>query len=229
MYGERDESVFYYLTLYNEPFPQPAEPEGLDVAGLLRGIYRFRAAPEASDATNGAPRPAVNLLASGTAMLAAQRAQELLAEDWGVAADLWSVTSWNELHRDGIGCEQHNLIHPDEPAQIPYVSGALAPGAPIVAVSDFQRAVPDLISRWVPGPWSSLGTDGYGRSDTRAALRRWYRVDAPSIAIAALEQLAHTGRIGAQTVKEAIDRYGFDSGRVATEPAIESDAAPVSG
>jgi len=99
---------------------------------------------------------------------------------------------------------------------------------PNVAVSDFQRAVPDLISRWVPGPWSSLGTDGYGRSDTRAALRRWFRVDGPSIAIAALEQLAHTGKIAAETVKEATDRYGFDSGRAATEPAIEADAAPVS-
>jgi pyruvate dehydrogenase E1 component len=222
MYGERDEAVFYYLTLYNEPFPQPAEPAGLDVNGLLRGLYRFRAAPETERAI-GAPRPAVNLLASGTAMLAAQRAQELLAEDWGVAADLWSATSWNELHRDGIACEQHNLIHPDEPARVPYVSATLAPGVPIVAVSDFQRAVPDLISRWVPGPWNSLGTDGYGRSDTRAALRRWFRVDAPSIAIAALEQLVHTGQIRPETVKEAIDKYGFDSGRAApdsvTEPA----------
>ncbi len=228
MYGERDEAVFYYLTLYNEPFPQPAEPEGLDVNGLLRGLYRFRSAP-ADTGADGSARPAVQLLASGTAMLAAQRAQELLAEDWGVAADLWSATSWNELHRDGIGCEQHNLIHPDEPAHVPYVSSTLAPGVPIVAVSDFQRAVPDLISRWVPGPWSSLGTDGYGRSDTRAALRRWFRVDAPSIAIAALEQLVHSGQVRAEIVKEAIDKYGFDSGRAATEPAIEDDAAPVSG
>jgi pyruvate dehydrogenase E1 component len=228
MYGERDDAVFYYLTLYNEPFPQPAEPEGLDVTGLLRGLYRFRAAP-AADPADGSPRPAVNLLASGTAMLAGQRAQEMLAQDWGVAADLWSATSWNELHRDGIACEQHNLIHPDEPARVPYVSSALAPGVPIVAVSDFQRAVPDLISRWVPGPWNSLGTDGYGRSDTRAALRRWFRVDAPSITIAALEQLVHTGQLRAEIVKEAIDKYGFDSGRAASEPAIEDDAAPVSG
>ena len=218
MYGERDEPVFYYLTLYNEPFPQPAEPEGLDVDGLLRGLYRFRTAPDAGTAADS-PRPAVNLLASGTAMLAAQRAQELLAEDWGVAAELWSATSWNELHRDGIACEQHNLIHPDEPPKVPYVSATLAPGVPIVAVSDFQRAVPDLISRWVPGPWSSLGTDGYGRSDTRAALRRWYRVDAPSIAIAALEQLAHTGQVRPEIVKEAIDKYGFDSGRA---PDVET-------
>jgi pyruvate dehydrogenase E1 component len=227
MYGERDESVFYYLTLYNEPFPQPAEPDGLDVDGLVRGLYRFRTAP--ADDADGSPRPAVNLLASGTAMLAAQRAQELLAEDWGVAADLWSATSWNELHRDGIACEQHNLIHPDEPAHVPYVSSTLAPGVPIVAVSDFQRAVPDLISRWVPGPWSSLGTDGYGRSDTRAALRRWFRVDASSIVIAALEQLVHKGQLRAETVKEAIDKYGFESGRAAIDSAIEADAAPVSG
>ncbi len=233
MYGERNESVFYYLTLYNEPFPQPAEPEGLDVAGLLRGLYRFRTAPAPAASPGGSPDglpcPAVNLLASGTAMLAAQRAQELLAEDWGVAADLWSATSWNELHRDGVACEQHNLIHPDEPARVPYVSGALAPGVPIVAVSDFQRAVPDLISRWVPGPWSSLGTDGYGRSDTRAALRRWFRVDAPSIVIAALEQLVHLGKLRAETVKEAIDRYGFDSGRAATDAASDSATAPAGG
>ncbi len=234
MYGERDEPVFYYLTLYNEPFPQPAEPEGLDVAGCCaastgsgaRRRRRCRRQCRRRRPRFSAPR--------STCWPAARRCWRPSAhrscspQDWGVAAELWSVTSWNELHRDGIACEQHNLIHPDEPAQVPYVSATLAPGVPIVAVSDFQRAVPDLISRWVPGPWSSLGTDGYGRSDTRAALRRWYRVDAPSIAIAALEQLAHAGQLAAETVKEAIDRYGFDSGRTATEPAIESDAAPVS-
>ena len=145
MYGERDESVFYYLTLYNEPFPQPAEPEGIDIDGLLRGLYRFRAAEPVEG-----ERPSVSILASGSALLAAQRAQQLLAEDWNVAADLWSATSWNELHRDGVACEQHNLLHPDEPAKVPFVTSALT-GAPVVAVSDFQRAVPDLIARWVPG------------------------------------------------------------------------------
>ncbi len=244
MYGERQDSVFYYLTLYNEPFPQPAEPEGVDVDALVRGLYRFRAADggdrdsgersesERGSATRkqgGPDRPRVSVLASGSAMLAAQRAQDMLASDWGIAADLWSATSWNELHRDAIGCEEHNLLHPDEPAQVPFVTQALRDSGPVVAVSDFQRAVPDLISRWVPTDWTSLGTDGYGRSDTRAALRRWFRVDAPSITIAALESLARRGEIPAETVKEAIDRYAFSASRRDPDSAIEADAAPVSG
>ncbi len=225
MYGERNEAVFYYLTVYNEPFPQPAEPAELDVGGLLKGLYRFRPAAEGE-----ADRPSVSLLASGSAMLAAQRAQELLADDWGVAADLWSATSWNELHREGIACEEHNLLHPDEPARVPYVSEALRESGPVVAVSDFQRAVPDLISRWVPTDYTSLGTDGHGRSDTRAALRRWFRVDAPSITIAALEMLARRGEISPETVKEAVDRYEFGSARKGDDgSASEADAAPVGG
>jgi pyruvate dehydrogenase E1 component len=228
MYGERNESVFYYLTLYNEPFPQPAEPEGINIDGLLRGLYRFREAPAARD--EASQRPRVSVLASGSAMLAAQRAQELLASDWNVAADLWSATSWNELHRDAIRCEQHNLLHPDEPAQLPFVTQALADSGPVVAVSDFQRAVPDLISRWVPTDYTSLGTDGYGRSDTRAALRRWFRVDAPSIVISSLEILVRRGEIPAETVKEAMERYSFSSGKAA-DPASanEEDDRPVSG
>jgi pyruvate dehydrogenase E1 component len=225
MYGERNEAVFYYLTLYNEPFPQPAEPEGIDVEGLLKGLYLFRPASD-----KGENRPRTSIVASGSAMLAAQRAQEMLSEDWGVAADLWSATSWNELHRDAIGCEQHNLLHPDEPAQQPFVTQTLQGSGPVVAVSDFQRAVPDLIARWVPTDYTSLGTDGYGRSDTRAALRRWFRVDAPSITIAALETLARRGEIPAETVKEAMDRYSFSSAK-ASDPgsATEKDDQPVSG
>ncbi len=223
MYGERNEAVFYYLTLYNEPFPQPAEPEDLDVAGLLRGLYLFRPA-----AGGAADRPKVAIVASGSAMLAAQRAQELLAEEWNVAADLWSATSWNELHRDGIDCEQHNLLHPDEAPRVPYVTSTLPSDAPVVAVSDFQRAVPDQIARWVPGDYTSLGTDGYGRSDTRAALRRWFRVDAPSIVISSLEQLARRGEVPAETVKEAFERYEFATTRPDPASAVEADARPVS-
>jgi pyruvate dehydrogenase E1 component len=227
MYGERDEPVFYYLTLYNEPFPQPAQPDGIDVEGLLKGLYRFREAPVAAGGSGDRPR--VSVIASGSAMLAAQRAQELLAEDWNIAADLWSATSWNELHRDAIGCEQHNLLHPDEPAKLPYVTQALQESGPVVAVSDFQRAVPDLIARWVPTDYTSLGTDGYGRSDTRAALRRWFRVDAPSIVISSLEILVRRGEIPAETVKEAMERYSFSSGKSDPGSANEADAAPVSG
>jgi pyruvate dehydrogenase E1 component len=168
------------------------------------------------------------LLASGSAMLAAQAAQQTLAAEWGVAADLWSATSWNELHRDGVACEEHNLLHPDEPAAVPHVTKTLSADVPVVAVSDFQRAVPDLISRWVPGDYTSLGTDGFGRSDTRAALRRWFRVDSASITLAALEQLARRGELPAKMVKEAMDRYAFASTSPDPASATEADAAPVS-
>jgi pyruvate dehydrogenase E1 component len=227
MYGTRDEPVFYYLTLYNEPFPQPAEPEDLDVDGVLHGLYLFRPANEPQDSA-GKQRPGIALLASGSAILAAQEAQQMLAADWGVAADLWSATSWNELHRDGVACEEHNLLHPDEPPMVPYVTTVLSEDVPVVAVSDFQRAVPDLISRWVPGDYTSLGTDGYGRSDTRASLRRWFRVDAASITLAALEQLARRGQVSDETVKEAMDRYSFASTSAEPDVETETDAAPVS-
>src|SRR5690606_14160638 len=173
MYGESPENVFYYLTVYNEPIVQPAEPEGLDVEGLLRGIYRYR------PATGDGPR--AQILASGTAMQWALRAQELLQQDWGVAADVWSVTSWSELRRDAVACEDHNLVHPDEEPRTPYVTEVLskAPG-PVPGVSDVMKAVPDLISRWVPDDWTSLGTGGFGLSGTRGALRRHFHVDAES-------------------------------------------------
>src|SRR5690606_8509203 len=130
MYGESPENVFYYLTVYNEPIVQPAEPEGLDVEGLLRGIYRYR------PATGHGPR--AQILASGTAMQWALRAQELLQQDWGVAADVWLVTSWSDLRRDAVACEDHNLVHPDEEPRTPYVTEVLskAPG-PVLGVSDF--------------------------------------------------------------------------------------------
>jgi len=223
MYGERDEAVFYYLTVYNEPFPQPAEPEGLDPGQVLKGLYRFR--PAASEPARA------QVIASGSAMLAAQRAQELLAEDCGIGVDLWSATSWNELAREAVECEKHALLAPDEPPRVPYVTQALAdaPG-PVIAVSDFMRAVPDQIARWVPGDWSSLGTDGYGRSDTRAALRRFFHTDAPSIVVAVLEALARRGELEGSTVKEAIERYALhDTQAVDSGSATEADDEPVSG
>jgi pyruvate dehydrogenase E1 component len=204
MYGPNAENVFYYITIYNEPFPQPAAPEleGLE-EGVLRGLYRYKAAAEGPD-----ERPRVQLIASGSGMNWALRAQELLAEDWNVAADVWSATSWNELRRDAVSCEEDRLLHPAQEARTPWVSQVLdgAPG-PVVAVSDFMRAVPDQISRWVPQDFTSLGTDGYGRSDTRAALRRHFHVDAPSITYAALDMLARRGEIKPERVEEAARRY----------------------
>ncbi len=141
----------------------------------------------------------------------ALRAQELLRDDWGVQADVWSVTSWNELRRDGLACDRHNLLHPDSPARVPFVTQALAgrPG-PFIAVSDWMRAVQDQIRDWVPGDFVSLGTDGWGMSDTRGALRRHFLVDAESITVQALAMLAKRGEFDTGRLREAIDRYRLD-------------------
>ncbi len=207
--GERSPDVFYYLTVYNEPYLQPAEPEGVDVPGILHGLYRYAPAPDGDG-------PRVQLLASGVAVQWALRAQALLAEDWGVRADVWSVTSWNELRRDALDCDDFNLDHPDDTQRIPYVTSALRdqPG-PVVAVSDWMRAVPDQISPWVFNDFASLGTDGYGLSDTRPALRRHFRVDAPAIVLRALTALANREKFDHGALQAAIDKYGVtDIGQV---------------
>jgi len=200
MYGENSENVYYYLTVYNEPYMQPAEPENLDVEGLLKGIYLYAPAEIRS-------KKKAQILASGVGVNWALKAQKLLAEDWGVAASVWSVTSWNELRRDGLETDSHNLLHPSDIKQA-YVTKKLASAeGPVVAVSDFMRAVQDQIAPWVPGQFSSLGTDGFGLSDTRGALRRHFKVDAESIVVATLQQLAKLGDVKAKTVQEAIDKY----------------------
>jgi pyruvate dehydrogenase E1 component len=204
MYGEHQENVFYYLTIYNEPILQPVEPAGLDVEGLLRGIYRYAEAPQVTG-------PKAQVLASGMAMQWALKAQQLLAQDWGVGADVWSVTSWTELRRDAVDTEEQNLLHPGDQPKVPYIQGKLAgTDGPVVAVSDWMRAVPDLVSRWIPNDYTSLGTDGWGRSDTRHALRRHFHVDAESIAVATLRQLAVQGKVPAHVPAEAAKKYAID-------------------
>jgi pyruvate dehydrogenase E1 component len=204
MYGEHQENVFYYLTIYNEPILQPAEPAEVDVEGLLKGIYRYAAGPQ----TDGAK---AQILASGTGMQWAIKAQQLLAQDWDVSADVWSVTSWTELRRDAVDVEEHNLMHPGDEPKVPYIKEKLTgTDGPVVAVSDWMRAVPDLISRWIPNDYTSLGTDGYGMSDTRHALRRHFHVDAESIAVAALRQLALQGKVPAHVPAEAARKYAID-------------------
>ncbi len=204
MYGQQSEDIFYYLTVYNEPYLQPAEPADLDVDGLLRGLYRYAPAARGSEGE----RPQAQILASGPAMQWALSAQQLLAADWGVDADVWSATSWTELRREALACDEHNLLHPDEPAQVPYVTRTLVdtPG-PIVGVSDWMRAVPDQIAPWVPGDWVSLGTDGFGKSDTRGALRRHFLVDAQSVTVAVLKSLAARGEVKPEIVRDAVDKY----------------------
>ncbi|MFG1870509.1 pyruvate dehydrogenase (acetyl-transferring), homodimeric type [Micromonospora arborensis] len=204
MYGDAQENVFYYLTVYNEPILQPAEPAGVDVEGLLKGIYRYSPAPQVDG-------PKANVLASGTGMQWALKAQQLLAQDWGVAADVWSVTSWTELRRDAVETEEFNLLNPGAEAKVPYIQQKLADAdGPKVAVSDWMRAVPDLIARWVPGDYTSLGTDGFGMSDTRHALRRHFHVDAESIVVATLRQLARSGAVAATVPAEAAKKYAID-------------------
>ncbi|WSA12442.1 pyruvate dehydrogenase (acetyl-transferring), homodimeric type [Micromonospora sp. NBC_01813] len=210
MYGESPENIFYYLTIYNEPILQPAQPDGLDVEGLLKGLYRYSPAPQVSRA-DGSAVPGATILASGTGMQWALKAQQLLAEDWGVAAEVWSVTSWTELRRDAVVCEEHNLLNPGGELRVPYVRSALTDApASVVAVSDWMRAVPDLISRWVPGDYTSLGTDGFGLSDTRHALRRHFHVDAESVAVATLRQLALRGEVPAEVPAGAAKKYAID-------------------
>jgi len=213
MYGGTEEyphgeNVFYYLTVYNEPIIQPAEPDDLDVAGLLKGMYRLSAAPGDDD---GEERPRMQLLASGVAMPWALEAQQVLRDDFGVDADVWSVTSWNELARDAVEVEKWNLNHPGDSPRQPYVTDLLdgAPG-PVLAVSDYMRAVPDQIARWVPGQWQSLGADGFGFADTRAAARRYFQIDAPSIVVAALQALAARGEVKPETVTDTFERFKID-------------------
>jgi len=224
MYGSSEEhpqgeDVFYYLTLYNEPYQQPAEPAGLDVEGVLKGLYRYAEAPEVEGEAPGA-----QILASGVGVRWALEAQRMLAEEWGVAADVWSATSWTELRREAIACDQWNLLHPEGEQRVAYVTQKLdgQPG-PVVAVSDFMRAVPDQISQWVPADYSSLGTDGYGFSDTRAAARRFFHVDAASITLAVLTRLARIGEIKPEVLQRAIEQYQLGEG---AEVVVGADKTP---
>ncbi|GAA1444150.1 pyruvate dehydrogenase (acetyl-transferring), homodimeric type [Leifsonia poae] len=202
MYGEShpNPNVMYYLTVYNEPIVQPAEPEGVDVDGIVRGIYKLRG--------NDVVGPKAQLLASGVSVPWALEAQHLLAQDWGVSADVWSVTSWSELRRDGLAAEEHNFLYPQQDTQVPYVTRKLE-GAegPFVAVTDYMHAVPDQIRQFVPGEFATLGADGFGFSDTRAAARRFFKIDGPSMVVRTLELLAARGQVDADAPARAIEKY----------------------
>ena len=203
MYGGNhpDPNVMYYLTIYNEPMVQPEEPAGLDVEGLLKGLYLLKKGP-----LEGAPK--ATILASGVGMAWALDAQELLATDWGVSADVYSVTSWNELRRDGVEAERHNFLHPDQPARVPYVTEKLQTAqGPIVAVSDFMHSVQDQIREFVPGTYLTLGADGFGFSDTRPAARRHFAIDGPSVTARVLQQLAKEGTVAPDALQQAITKY----------------------
>ncbi|MEZ5177641.1 MAG: pyruvate dehydrogenase (acetyl-transferring), homodimeric type [Acidimicrobiales bacterium] len=206
MYGPEPEDVFYYLTLYNENHPMPALPDGA-AEGIVEGLYRWKGAP------SGDHPHRATVLFSGSAHGAAREARKELADRWGVGAELWSATSYKRLREDAIAVERHNRLHPDGERRTPRVTELLSTSAgPIVAVTDFLRAVPDQVARWVPEgrSWTSLGTDGFGRSDTREALRRYFETDGPHVVVAVLAALAAEGAIPASVVADAIAHHGID-------------------
>jgi pyruvate dehydrogenase E1 component len=214
------EDIFYYLTVYNEPYVQPAEPAGFPGGqaalerAILSGLYQYAPAPEMSEpsqASSTGDRPQAQIVASGVGLRWALDAQQLLADDWGVSAGAWSATSWTELRREALTCDEWNMLHPEDNHKVPYVTRALDGHAgPVVAVSDWIRAVPDQIARWVHAPFTSLGTDGWGFSDTRPAARRFFHVDAESITVAVLSQLAQLGEVKPEIVAQAIAKYRLD-------------------
>ena len=211
MYGpERGEDVIYYLTIYNEPTSQPAVPEDLDVEGLLGGIYRFRKAEGDKH---------VNLLASGIGMQEALRAADIL-EGYGVASSIYSVTSWNELARDGHERDTERLHNPAEEVDDAFVTRQLSDtDGPFIAVTDFQRAVPEQIRKWVPGDYTVLGTDGYGFSDTRPAARRYFNSDGESVTVAALSALARAGKLDMNVAQEAAEELQITDPTATTQDA----------
>lgn len=204
---EAGENIFYYLTMYNEDYPQPAAPENLETVreGILRGIYKFKAA-EKGEAK-------LQLFGAGPILNEVLRAQQILAEKYNVAADVWSVTSFTELRRDAIAVERWNRLHPGEKERVPYVVSALGNAkGPIVAASDYMKSLPDALSPWLGSRLVSLGTDGFGRSDNRQHLRRHFEVDAESIVAAALSKLAREGAIKPKVATQAFADLGLNPG-----------------
>jgi pyruvate dehydrogenase E1 component len=199
-----NEDIFYYLTLYNENYAQPPKPEGVD-QGILHGLYRYSGSPDGVTAQAA-------VLFSGPSHIAAQEAQTELAERWGVGVELWSATSYKRLREQALEIERWNRFHPGAEPRTPLVTSLLSdtPG-PVIAVSDYIRAVPEQIARFVPARFSVLGTDGYGRSDDRDALRSFFETDTPNVVISVLTELAHEGTIGRQVLVDAIAHYGIDA------------------
>ncbi len=225
MYGHDDpehpngENVMYYLTVYNEPVQQPGPPADLDVEGVLRGLHLFRPAEDHGYAK-------VRLLASGVAVPQALEAQQILRDEWSVDADVWSVTSWNELNREAIECGKWNLGHPAEEHKVPYVTRKLAETTgPVVAVSDYMRAVQEQIRPYVEGRFTSLGADGFGFADTRAAARRYFQIDAQSMVVAALESLEAEGGYRKGAAAEAFAKYRLDDPTAVSHVAQEGAGA----
>src|SRR6202030_1149477 len=208
------ETIFYYLTVTNEPLPMPEMPKGENIRdGVLKGLYRVKASGK-TDAKLHA-----QLLGSGTIMFEVLKAQQILEEKYGVAADVWSVTSYKQLYRDANDCERWNMLHPTNPAKVPYVTQILQGACgPFIAASDYMKVLPESLGKWVPGQLISLGTDGFGRSENRTALRDFFEVDAKHIVLATLGALAREKKISLELLKEAVGDLGIDPEKA--NPAI---------
>jgi len=219
MYGgtHKDPNVLYYLTVYNEPIVQPAEPENVDVDGIIRGIHRI--------SENHHDGIKSQILASGVAVPWAYEAQQLLQDDWGVSADIWSVTSWTELRRNGLKRDEFRFLNPNAEIPVAYLTHKLKDArGPFLGVSDYMHQVPDQIRNWIPGDYATLGADGFGFSDTRAAARRAFKIDGPSIVVRVLEQLVERGEIDASIPQQAIDKYRLHDVNAGTSGSAGGEA-----
>jgi pyruvate dehydrogenase E1 component len=207
---QEQEDVFYYLTVMNENYSHPALPKGAE-AGILKGLYRLSEAAKSKAKTK---KPRVQLMGSGTILREVIAAAELLEADWGVAADVWSATSFNELRREAQDTHRWNLLHPEAKQKLSYVEQCLdATEGPVIASTDYMRAFPDQIRPYVKRRFVTLGTDGFGRSDSREALRSFFEVDRRFVVLAALKALADDGVLPASKAAEAIKKYGIDADR----------------
>jgi pyruvate dehydrogenase E1 component len=197
------EDVFYYLTVMNENYTHPAMPAGVE-QGIIKGMYKFS---EGGRGKSEGKNPRVQLLGSGTILREVIAAAELLEKDFSVAADVWSVTSFNELRREGIDCERWNTLHPEAEPRVSYVEQCLDGSTPVVAATDYIRSFSDQIRPFVKAQYKTLGTDGFGRSDTRKKLRHFFEVDRFYVVVAALKALANEGKLDAKEVTRAIKLY----------------------
>jgi pyruvate dehydrogenase E1 component len=208
MYQDQ-EDIFYYITVHNENYVMPPIPEGEHIQeGIVKGMYKLSVKDMAPD------RPRVQLFGSGAILREALRAQQILADNYSISSNVWSVTSYKTLHDEAQDCMRWNYFHPDQPAKKSFVENLLAnEQGPFIASSDNMRALPEQIARWVPGDYFVLGTDGFGRSEARKELRRFFEVDAEHIVLAALERLALAGKVPGELPKEAIARLEIDPER----------------